>query len=122
VNYSEGGKDGSPRLSFHYVACDRSVFCSTGSWALETLMTPLECGSILVAQRRRDDNRKRIANMTVAEETARVSLKNILYLTDFSKSSEAALPFAIAIARNYGANVHALHAKGNYCRRGIGQH
>jgi nucleotide-binding universal stress UspA family protein len=47
--------------------------------------------------------------MTVAGETARVGLKNILYLTDFSESSEAALPFAIAIARNYGASVHALH-------------
>ena len=47
--------------------------------------------------------------MTVVGETARVTLKNILYLTDFSKSSEAALPFAIAIARNYGASVHALH-------------
>ncbi len=47
--------------------------------------------------------------MTAVGETARVTLKNILYLTDFSESSEAALPFAIAIARNYGANVHALH-------------
>jgi len=33
--------------------------------------------------------------MTVAGETARVGLKNILYLTDFSESSEAALPFAM---------------------------
>lgn len=47
--------------------------------------------------------------MTVAGEIARVSLKNILYLTDFSESSAAALPFAVAIARNHGASVHALH-------------
>jgi nucleotide-binding universal stress UspA family protein len=36
-------------------------------------------------------------------------LKNVLYLTDFSGPSEAALPFAVAIARGYGATVHALH-------------
>lgn len=38
-----------------------------------------------------------------------LTLKNILFLSDFSESSEAALPFAIAMARNYGASVHALH-------------
>ncbi len=37
------------------------------------------------------------------------SLKNILYLTDFSEPSAAALPFATAIARKYGASLHALH-------------
>jgi nucleotide-binding universal stress UspA family protein len=36
-------------------------------------------------------------------------LKNVLYLTDFSGPSEAALPFAVAIASSYGATVHALH-------------
>jgi len=40
---------------------------------------------------------------------AGIALKNILYLTDFSDFSGAALPFAIAIAGNYGAAVHALH-------------
>jgi nucleotide-binding universal stress UspA family protein len=40
---------------------------------------------------------------------ARVELKNILYLTDFSEPSTAALPFANAIARKYGARLHALH-------------
>src|SRR5690348_5247441 len=40
---------------------------------------------------------------------ARVTLKNVLFLTDFSEPSEAALPFAIAIAREYGARLHALH-------------
>ncbi len=39
----------------------------------------------------------------------RLTLKNILYLTDFSESSEDAIPFAIAIAREYGAKLHALH-------------
>ena len=36
-------------------------------------------------------------------------VRNILYLTDFSEPSEAALPFAATIARGYGAKVHALH-------------
>jgi nucleotide-binding universal stress UspA family protein len=39
----------------------------------------------------------------------RIGLKDILFLTDFSEPSEAALPFAIALARKYGAKVHALH-------------
>lgn len=45
---------------------------------------------------------------TAAVET-KVGLKNILYLTDFSEPSEAALPFVTTIARAYGAKVHALH-------------
>jgi nucleotide-binding universal stress UspA family protein len=40
---------------------------------------------------------------------APVKMRNILYLTDFSEPSEAALPFAIAFGRGYGAKVHALH-------------
>jgi nucleotide-binding universal stress UspA family protein len=38
-----------------------------------------------------------------------IQLKNILYLTDFSEASEAALPFASAIARRYGAKVLVCH-------------
>ncbi len=37
------------------------------------------------------------------------ALKNVLYLTDFSEPSETALPFAISVAREYGAKVHAFH-------------
>ncbi|MGA8269960.1 MAG: universal stress protein [Candidatus Sulfotelmatobacter sp.] len=40
---------------------------------------------------------------------ARISLTNILYLTDFSESSEIAFPYACAIAHEYGAKVHAVH-------------
>lgn len=43
------------------------------------------------------------------EPGTRLSLKNILFLTDFSEPSEIALPFAMAIAREYEAKVHALH-------------
>ena len=47
--------------------------------------------------------------MTRIAESTRMSLKSVLYLTDFSEISEAALPFALAVASNYGAKVHALH-------------
>jgi len=38
-----------------------------------------------------------------------VSLKNILYATDFSRYSDAALPFALSIARKYGSKIFAVH-------------
>ncbi len=38
-----------------------------------------------------------------------VALKRVLYLTDFSASSEAALPFAIAMARRYSGSIEVLH-------------
>jgi nucleotide-binding universal stress UspA family protein len=47
--------------------------------------------------------------MTNIAEGARIILKNVLYLTDFSEPSAVALPFAAAIARDYGAKLHALH-------------
>jgi nucleotide-binding universal stress UspA family protein len=47
-----------------------------------------------------------MANIVVG---ARVTLKNVLYLTDFSQPSEAALPFAISVAREYEAKVYAFH-------------
>ena len=47
--------------------------------------------------------------MTNVTTGVRIEIKNLLYLTDFSEPSEAALPFATAIARKYGAGLHALH-------------
>ena len=47
--------------------------------------------------------------MPATETKAAVKVKNILYLTDFSEPSEAALPFATTLGRGYGAKVHALH-------------
>jgi nucleotide-binding universal stress UspA family protein len=43
------------------------------------------------------------------ESGATVKVKNILYLTDFSKPSEVALQYAITCGRGFGAKVHALH-------------
>jgi nucleotide-binding universal stress UspA family protein len=45
--------------------------------------------------------------MTTISTPAKV--RNILYLTDFSEPSEAALPFATTLGRGYGARVYALH-------------
>src|ERR1019366_1809858 len=40
-----------------------------------------------------------------------ISLKNILYATDFSPAAEAALPYAIGLATRYEAKVHGLHVR-----------
>ena len=47
---------------------------------------------------------------TIATQ-ARISFKNILYATDFSRASESALPYAKGLAKQYGATVHALHVR-----------
>jgi nucleotide-binding universal stress UspA family protein len=38
-----------------------------------------------------------------------ISVKNVLYATDFSTTSEAALPYASAIARKFGSTLHVAH-------------
>ena len=47
--------------------------------------------------------------MSTVPVSKRIGLKNVLFLTDFSQPSTAALPFAAMIARSYGAKVTALH-------------
>jgi nucleotide-binding universal stress UspA family protein len=47
--------------------------------------------------------------MNLADAKARVSLQNILFATDFSEPSEAALPLARSIARGFGSNILAVH-------------
>ena len=49
--------------------------------------------------------------MNAATAGIGLCLKDILFLTDLSEPSEAAMPFAIAIAREYGATIHALHVQ-----------
>jgi len=41
--------------------------------------------------------------------TTALSLKNILFATDFSETSEAALPHATAISRHFGSTLHLAH-------------
>src|SRR5580704_628146 len=48
-------------------------------------------------------------NATAAK--TRVALNSILFATDFSPAAEAALPYAIGLAKQYGAKVHGLHVR-----------
>jgi len=47
--------------------------------------------------------------MPLVEAKARISLKNILFPTDFSERSAAALPYAAAVARHYDAKIYLAH-------------
>jgi nucleotide-binding universal stress UspA family protein len=48
--------------------------------------------------------------MPLVEAKPRILLKNILFPTDFSERSAAALPYAAAIARHYDARIYLAHA------------
>jgi universal stress protein A len=47
--------------------------------------------------------------MRTVEAGRRIALKNILFATDFSSSSNAALPYALSVAHRYGATLYAAH-------------
>jgi nucleotide-binding universal stress UspA family protein len=47
--------------------------------------------------------------MKALEAGKRVALKNVLFATDFSANSDAALPYASTIANHYGAELYAAH-------------
>jgi nucleotide-binding universal stress UspA family protein len=47
--------------------------------------------------------------MTIIGAANSIMLNNLLYLTDFSEASKAVVPFARAIAGQYGSKVFALH-------------
>ena len=47
--------------------------------------------------------------MKTLEAGKRIALNNILFATDFSPHSNSALPYALAIARHYGAKVYGAH-------------
>jgi len=49
--------------------------------------------------------------MNTMAAKARVSIKNIVFATDFSPAAEAALPYAIGLAQRYGASIHGLHVR-----------
>jgi nucleotide-binding universal stress UspA family protein len=42
-------------------------------------------------------------------QPAAISVKNVLYATDFSGTSESALPYATAICRHFGSTLHVAH-------------
>ena len=43
------------------------------------------------------------------ERKPSLAIKNVLFATDFSATSEAALPYAAAISRHFGSTLHAVH-------------
>jgi len=43
------------------------------------------------------------------KRSAAISVKNVLYATDFSAISESALPYATAISRRFGSTLHVAH-------------
>lgn len=47
--------------------------------------------------------------MNAVETGRRIAVQNILFATDFSPFSDAALPFALSIAHQYGAKLYAAH-------------
>jgi nucleotide-binding universal stress UspA family protein len=49
--------------------------------------------------------------MKAVEVQHGIQLKKILFLTDFSDAADAAAPYAIALAKTYGAKVVALHMR-----------
>jgi len=49
--------------------------------------------------------------MKTLETRSRIELKNVLFLTDFSAAAGAAIPYAAAIAKRFGAKLYALHVQ-----------
>src|ERR1051326_7008170 len=55
------------------------------------------------------DNVKDAAANGVATTSFAVEVKNVLFATDFSATSEAPLPYASAICRHFGSTLHIVH-------------
>ena len=53
-----------------------------------------------------EDNKYAISEQ---DSPAAISIKNVLFATDFSAPSEAAFPYATAISRRFGATLHSAH-------------
>jgi nucleotide-binding universal stress UspA family protein len=49
--------------------------------------------------------------MTIAEASTRITLKNILFATDFSPAANVAFQYAGDLAQRFGAKLYALHVK-----------
>jgi nucleotide-binding universal stress UspA family protein len=47
--------------------------------------------------------------MNAVQARTRITMKNILFATDFSPAADAAAPIAIQIAQRYGAKVYGVH-------------
>lgn len=47
--------------------------------------------------------------MKAVQVRTRITLKNILFATDFSMAADTAAPFAIQMAKSYGAKIYGVH-------------
>jgi len=47
--------------------------------------------------------------MTPLDPTSHIAPKRILFATDFSPTSEVALPYAVSLAGHYGSNLYLAH-------------
>src|SRR5215468_5672478 len=47
--------------------------------------------------------------MKAVQARTRITLKNILFATDFSPAADLAAPIAVQIAQRYGAKVYGVH-------------
>src|SRR6202158_5628813 len=50
-----------------------------------------------------------VSEREISQKITALSLKNVLFATDFSATSEAALPYATAICRHFGSALHTAH-------------
>src|ERR1039457_967873 len=56
------------------------------------------------------ENKYALADREVSQNhPATIAVKNVLFATDFSSTSEAALPYATAICRRFGSMLHTAH-------------
>ena len=50
-----------------------------------------------------------VSESEISQKITALSLKNVLFATDFSFTSEAAFPYATAICRHFGSALHTAH-------------
>lgn len=55
------------------------------------------------------EEKKSAGTESQGTQTTALSVKNVLFATDFSATSDAALPYAIAICRHFGSTLHIAH-------------
>ena len=55
------------------------------------------------------EEKSAVAERERSQKTTALSVKNVLFATDFSATSEAALPYAAAICRHFGSVLHTAH-------------
>jgi nucleotide-binding universal stress UspA family protein len=49
--------------------------------------------------------------MKTLDTRTRIQIKNILFLTDFSRAADAAIPYATEVTKRFGAKLFALHMR-----------